>query len=149
MKKVIAAITFALASSACHHEVSPLVAMADAQHASFPPVIPILRVDNLKAAQRYYTEKLGFQVMWEHGEPPDFGEVKRGESAFFMCQRCQGQTPSWSFIFVDDVDKLHRELASRGARIARAPENEPWGLREMHVVDEDGNVIRFASRGPH
>lgn len=147
----LAALTVAIVCAvACEHRVdTPLEAMAKAQRGSFAPAIPIIRVDNLKNAQRYYRDALGFQLMWDYGTPPDFGEVKRGESAFFMCQRCQGATPSWSFIFVDDVDKLYDELRSRGARVVRAPQNEEWQLREMHVADEDGNVIRFASRIEH
>jgi hypothetical protein len=48
-----------------------------------------------------------------------------------------------------DVDRLHEELVERHAIIRMPPTNMAWGLREMHVGDRDGNVIRFASPIEH
>jgi catechol 2,3-dioxygenase-like lactoylglutathione lyase family enzyme len=110
---------------------------------------PILSVASLHASQRYYREALGFKIEWEHGEPPDFGAVSRGDSVLFMCQGCQGNPGSWLMIFTRDVDRLHAELVGRGAIIKRPPQNMPWGMREMQVADPDGNVIRFGSAIDH
>ena len=110
---------------------------------------PILTVDSLKASQAYYRDKLGFKVDWEHGEPPDFGSVSRGDFVLFMCQRCQGNPGAWSMTFMPNVDPYYEELKERGAIVRTPPTDMPWGLREMHVADPDGNVIRFASHGDH
>src|SRR5438093_11883640 len=78
---------------ACSRSDEPWRAMAQAsraQHAGFSSAIPILRVEDLRASQRYYRDVLGFKLIFEDGDPPDFGGVKRGEAMFFMCQRCQG-----------------------------------------------------------
>jgi catechol 2,3-dioxygenase-like lactoylglutathione lyase family enzyme len=142
----LALVIAALAS--CSRAEPPLAAMAaDALHGKgeMTSAIPILRVSDLARATKYWRDVLGFQVEWMDGEPPDFAAVKRGDAVFFMCQRCQGRGASWSFVFTKDVDKLHQELVGRGAIIARAPKNEPWRLREMHVADRDGNVVRFGS----
>jgi uncharacterized glyoxalase superfamily protein PhnB len=48
-------------------------------------------------------------------------------------------------IFARDVDKLYDELRSRHALIRQPPTNMPWGIRELHVADPDGNVIRFGT----
>jgi glyoxalase/bleomycin resistance protein/dioxygenase superfamily protein len=40
---------------------------------------------------------------------------------------------------VDDVDALHAELFGKDALILRAPEDKPWGRREMAVATPDGN----------
>ena len=106
---------------------------------------PIVRVDSLKASQRYYREQMGFEIVWEHGEPPTFGAVRRGDFELFLCQQCQSTAGAWSMTFMKDVDRYHDELVRRGARIAMPPTDMPWGLREMHVADLDGNVIRFGS----
>lgn len=108
---------------------------------------PIVRVANLRAAQAYYRDKLGFTVEWDHGDPPDFGAVKRGDFELFMCERCQSGPGMWSMTFMHDVDPYYAELQKRGAHIVMAPKDMPWGLREMHVGDLDGNVIRFGSHG--
>lgn len=138
-------------SVACSDKATPLQEMAEPARGRdrMSNAIPILRVDDLKAAQRYYKEKLGFTVEWEDGEPPDFSAVKRGDAVFFLCEQCQGRGGNWSIVFVPDVDKLFKELTDRGAKIRRRPKNEPWKLREMHVADADGNVIRFASNTRH
>jgi catechol 2,3-dioxygenase-like lactoylglutathione lyase family enzyme len=111
--------------------------------------IPILTVRELRASQGYYRDVLGFKVAWEHGDPPSFGAVTRGDATLFMCQGCQGHPGGWVFIFTRDVDRLYEELRGRNAIIKSPPADMPWGMREMQVADRDGNVIRFASETEH
>ena len=110
---------------------------------------PIIRVESLKAAPAYYRDKMGFKVDWDHGDPPNFGSVSRGEFVLFMCEQCQSSAGAWSMTFVHDVDKLYADLQKRGAIIKMPPTDMPWELREMHVADPDGNVIRFGSSIEH
>ena len=42
---------------------------------------------------------------------------------------------------VRDVHAEHERLAAAGARIKRAPKQEPWGLIEMWIEDPDGVAI--------
>ena len=107
--------------------------------------IPILNVADLRASQRYFRDALGFKLEWEDGNPPDFASVSRGEGRLFMCEGCQGNPGTWVMLFTKDVDKLHDELVRRKATIRMRPKDMPWGLREMHVSDVDGNVLRFGS----
>ena len=44
---------------------------------------------------------------------------------------------------VRDVYATQAELEGRGVPIARAAEEEPWGLHEMHVIDPDGVTLIF------
>jgi uncharacterized glyoxalase superfamily protein PhnB len=48
-------------------------------------------------------------------------------------------------MFTRDVDRLHADVVRRHAIIKMPPTNMPWGLREIHVADPDGNVMRFGS----
>ena len=66
-----------------------------------------------------------------------------------MCQGCQGNPGAWIMTFARDVDALYKELLERKAIIRMPPTDMPWGLREMHVADPDGNVIRFGSSRDH
>lgn len=113
------------------------------------PAIPILRVESLRASQLYYREVLGFATPWDHGDPPDFGAVTRDDATIFLCQRCQGAPGTWLTIFAPDVDRLYEELKGRGATIRMPPRTMPWHLRELHVSDPDGHVIRFSSHTDH
>jgi len=40
---------------------------------NFSAATPILNVKNLQASMDYYVQKLGFEKMWDWGDPPDFG----------------------------------------------------------------------------
>jgi catechol 2,3-dioxygenase-like lactoylglutathione lyase family enzyme len=120
-------------------------ATASTRHDELSPPRPILSVRSLRASQAYYREALGFRVDWDHGDPPDFGSVSRGDSVIFLCQGCQGNPGAWMMIFARDVDRLHAELVRRKAIIKMPPTDMPWGMREMQVADPDGNVIRFGT----
>ena len=150
--RVLIACVLLVACSGKSEKASPLVEAAKrcaAKGAEMTCGRPILRVASLRAAQAYYRDKLGFTIAWEHGDPPDFGAVKRGELELFMCERCQSTPGVWSMTFMQSVDPYYDELKRRGATIVMPPSDMPWGLREMHVADPDGNVIRFGAHGEH
>jgi catechol 2,3-dioxygenase-like lactoylglutathione lyase family enzyme len=109
---------------------------------------PILNVSDFGASMEYYTEKLGFRKLWDWGEPPDFGCVKRDDIEIFFCQGGQGQHGTWMSIFVDDADALYEEVRAKGAKIVMPPTDEPWGMREFHVEDPDGHTFRFGHSSP-
>jgi catechol 2,3-dioxygenase-like lactoylglutathione lyase family enzyme len=139
----------ALLFAGCKHEPERVhlaeVARACAKDGDLGCPRTILYVDDLRASQRYYRDKLGFKIDWTDGDPPDFGSVSRSDMQLFLCQRCQGHPGSWLWVFTPDVDRLHRELVKRGAIIKAPPANKPWRVREMQVADPDGNVLRIGS----
>ena len=47
------------------------------------------------------------------------------------------------YIYVGAVDSLHQELRCRGAIITQAPQNAPYGLRELEVEDLNGYRVAF------
>jgi uncharacterized glyoxalase superfamily protein PhnB len=47
------------------------------------------------------------------------------------------------YVYVDDVDGLHGELAGRGADILAPPVNTEYGLREIRVRDPHGYIVAF------
>lgn len=46
---------------------------------------------------------------------------------------------------VDDVDAEFERLLSLGVKILEVPTTRPWGARNMHFCDPDGNHIYFRS----
>jgi catechol 2,3-dioxygenase-like lactoylglutathione lyase family enzyme len=121
---------WARAAAACAHEGEVSCAR------------PILNVRDLRASFAYYRDRLGFTVDWDHGDPPTFGSVSRSHGVLFLCQGCQGTPGAWAMMF-GDVDALYRDMRARNALIRMPPTDMPWGLRELHVSDPDGNVLRF------
>ena len=109
-------------------------------------VIPILRVENTLASIDYYVNKLGFSVNFlsPDSERPFFASIKRGRCEIFLCEGDQGHVGSWVWIDGVDVELLHDEFRTAGAKIRNPPTNYQWAL-EMQVEDLDGNVLRFGS----
>jgi len=103
---------------------------------------PILRVEDMAAAVRYYVEVLGFEQAGWGGD--DFTYVSRDGAGIYLAEGDQGHVGSWVWIGVENVEELYEELKATGARIRQEPMNYPWAL-EMRVEDLDGNVLRIGS----
>jgi uncharacterized glyoxalase superfamily protein PhnB len=48
-----------------------------------------------------------------------------------------------AYVFTDDVDALHAELAKRGALKLIPAEDRPYGMRDFCCSDPDGNKLGF------
>jgi len=109
-------------------------------------VTPILYVSNIEASFRYYVGCLKFTRAWDWGEPATFGAVYFGKKVeLFFCEGGQGNPGSWMSIFIEHVDDYAQIIKAAGADIVYGPVDEPWGVREIHVKDPDGNIIRFST----
>jgi hypothetical protein len=53
-----------------------------------------------------------------------------------------------AYIWVENADRLHRELTAMNAVILAAPRLKEYGMKEMDVEDVDGYVIRFGEDVP-
>jgi predicted enzyme related to lactoylglutathione lyase len=116
--------------------------MSETQRTHFEHANPILRVEDMVRAVRYYVEALGF-IAAEWGDD-DFTCVTRDGASIYLARGTQGLTGSWAWVGVADVDALYKELTATGAIIHGQPRNYPWAL-EIHVEDPDGNVLRMGS----
>ena len=114
----------------------------------FQEMAPILNVSDFKEAMDYFVGRLDFSKGFEYGDPPDFGSVGRDGIEIFLCKDGQGQSGTWIQIFLDDVDQYFQDIKTRGAKILSAPEDKPWGVREMQVQIPNDHVIRFGSSKP-
>ena len=104
-------------------------------------IIPILRVQNLPASIRFYTELLGFQLDWE---APEMASVSRDGHAIMLCPGAQGQPGTWIWIGIGEIDALFTDCTAKGITIRQKPTNRPWAY-EMQIEDPDGHVLRIGS----
>jgi len=112
------------------------------QRVHFECCEPILRVEDMQRSLKFYVDQLGFKnAEWGNSE---FTHVCRDKAGIYLCERDQGLGKAWVWVGVEDAEKLHRELKSRGVSILMPPKSFPWAL-EMHVEDPDGNVLRLGS----
>jgi predicted enzyme related to lactoylglutathione lyase len=103
---------------------------------------PILRVENMAAAVRFYVDALGFvNAPW--GDD-DFTSVNRDQAGIYLSRGDQGRGGAWVWIGISDVEELHADLVARSVPILMPPTNFPWAL-EMRIQDPDGNVLRIGS----
>ncbi len=114
---------------------------------------PILLVKDVVASANYYRDKVGFNYERFWGEPPGFCIVHRDgfhlmlkqvEDSKYIVPHYKAAENMWNVYFwVNDADKLHRELKSLGAKIDYGLCNQPYGCREFGIQDLDGYDIAF------
>ena len=115
-------------------------------------VMPTLRITDYARGKAFYVDSLGFQIEWEHRfEPgfPVFMQVSRDGMSFFLTEHT-GDCPVGGLLhlYVPDVDAWYAEWIGKGVKIAEAPNESLPGLRDMTVIDPDGNKLRICTRLP-
>ncbi|MEL6903498.1 MAG: bleomycin resistance family protein [Cyanobacteria bacterium J06606_4] len=125
-------------------------------------ITPVLNVSNLAESIQWFS-KLGWQKLWDWGDPPTFGAVGIGEEhQIFLSLDSQGgrgkgnnqqtfgpggdETQDkgvWLSIFVDDVDQVHAAAVAANIEVVFPPTDVPWDMRECHLRHPDGHVFRI------
>jgi uncharacterized glyoxalase superfamily protein PhnB len=117
---------------------------------------PEVFVSDFGEARSFYTEKLGFEVVFTYGEPPFYGQVRREKALLNLRLICEP-------VFVGDVREreelvsagftlgsaaairqLFAEFQAAGVDFFRPLKQEPWGARTFIVRDPFGNLLLFA-----
>jgi uncharacterized glyoxalase superfamily protein PhnB len=106
----------------------------------------VFTVRDVPASLAFYQERLGFVVAFQMGEPPSYAIIESGAISLHLMPASQDAAAlglSSIYVYLRDVDGLHRDLVARGCPIEVAPEDFFYGMREMSVRDPDGNRITF------
>ena len=104
-------------------------------------IMPELPCDDVDAAVAHYRDVLGFSVNYAQH---DIGVMDRDRVRVLLIARTDRHRGIGScYIYVHDADRLHAELTVAGAKVLDSPVSQPWGLREFHVEDPEGNRITF------
>ncbi|MBT8417952.1 MAG: VOC family protein [Silicimonas sp.] len=106
--------------------------------------IPVLRVSDYSRARAFMTDTLGFRVGEEGGAPPRFGIFHRDSATVFVdsWHGADAQpSPGWrAYFHVEDVDAFAASIDWPGTE---GPEDKVYGMRELVVIDPDGNRLAF------
>ncbi len=103
-------------------------------------------VSDIAKGIEYYRDALGFKVTFQYGKPTFYACLCRDEIALHLLAAHETeQLPGHGGIcvFVKDVDGVYAELAGRGAKVLKPPQNYDYGMRDFDVVDPDGNRLTF------
>jgi uncharacterized glyoxalase superfamily protein PhnB len=107
----------------------------------FRKIIPELPLDVAAAGVVHYRDILGFKVNYAQH---DLGIMDRDRVTVALIARTEQHRGIGScYVYVHDADALHAELRSKGANVLDEPISMPWGLRQFHVSDLEGNQITF------
>lgn len=128
-------------------------------------VIPILNVNDVPASLAWFA-KLGWSrsFCWNDGGlidgaadsnahgPASFAGLCHGEQQIFLCRDGQGGRGaghgtwmSWLLASPAEVDAAHEVALREGMHVSWPPTDEPWGIREFHLVHPDGHVFRIGA----
>ncbi len=106
----------------------------------------ILYVRDLDAARGFYSDLLGFPVVYESDW---FVSFKTAPNVHLSCNgrredytlRGTGGRGTLVEFRVSDVDAVHAALERMGVQFEFAPEDKPWGLRACATRDPEGYPV--------
>jgi catechol 2,3-dioxygenase-like lactoylglutathione lyase family enzyme len=117
---------------------------------------PQLFVADIKASCDFFTQKLGFAIVFVYGEPPFYAQVKRdGARLNLRCvdapvvdgalrERESLLSASMTVATAEEIKQLFLEFRSSGVVFHQTLRAEPWGARDFIIRDPDGNLLLFA-----
>lgn len=116
-------------------------------------VTPFMHVPDLGAALDFFTDILGFQVLFRM---PDYAYIQRETVGFRLLEAAgcplRGDGRFAYYIDVRDVDALYAELKPGLDRLppgdVHGPEDKDYGQRELLVRAPDGDLIAFGMAIP-
>jgi len=114
-----------------------------------------LFVSDIKASCDFFTQKLGFSIVFVYGEPPFYAQVKRNRGLLNLKRvdysvvdpRSRDRESLLSADMGDthqEIEQLFLEFQAAGVRFFQTLRKEPWGAETFIVKDPDGNLLLFA-----
>ena len=109
----------------------------------FGRAAPGLAVRDINAAYQFYVDTLGFQKVFENGNPVGFMilEKDRAEIHLSQLRDHRASTVNALHLYVNDVEALYRHCLGNGVRIVKSLKDKDYGQRAFVFADPDGNRI--------
>ncbi|HXT71125.1 MAG TPA: VOC family protein [Vicinamibacterales bacterium] len=104
---------------------------------------PELRVADLPAAVEFYTRKLGFQIGFTWGTPPELAGVNLGNVQIFLEVGTPAPQGCALYFVVGNADELFEYQRANGVEILLPPGDRVYGLRDYRVRDLNGYELSF------
>jgi catechol 2,3-dioxygenase-like lactoylglutathione lyase family enzyme len=115
-------------------------------------VVPILRMHDVAATNRFYVDYLGCSLDWQDGDGdrPVYLQVLRAALRLHLSSHHDDGTPGTAvLVVVRNLDALHAELHQRGYPFLNPGIGPgPGHSRQMQLIDPASNRIRFYQPAP-
>jgi lactoylglutathione lyase len=118
-------------------------------------VMPTLTVGDIQKSIAWYRDVLGFIVMDEMKHEGELlgAAMKAGNVELLLGQddwaqgtdRSKGVGFRLYCVSVQDIDEIAANIKARGGVLAQEPTDQPWGARDLAIVDPDGFKISIST----
>ena len=107
--------------------------------------VPVLPIEDLDIAKRFYVDQLGFTLAWEYrdesGRQGMLGVQRGGMKITLDCPMSGHGRNACVSLEVESADRDYEEWKGKEVAMTRPPHDEEWGARTFGVADPFGNTI--------
>jgi catechol 2,3-dioxygenase-like lactoylglutathione lyase family enzyme len=115
-----------------------------------------LFVADIGASCDFFTQRLGFSVVFVYGEPPFYAQVRRDRGLLnlkhmdrpvidpALRDRESLLSADMALDTREEIEQLFLEFQATGVAFFQTLRREPWGAKTFIVKDPDGNLLLFA-----
>jgi catechol 2,3-dioxygenase-like lactoylglutathione lyase family enzyme len=109
----------------------------------FGRMAPCISVTNLQRAVEFYTAVLGFEKVFENGDPVGFVILEKDTAELHLSldKKHSPSIQNLAHLMVDDASALYAHCEAHKVRIIKAIRDADFGLRCFVFADPDGNRI--------
>ncbi len=109
----------------------------------FGRIAAMLPVADMKRATDFYICVLGFENVFENGNPVGFMILEKDGAELHLTLQPDHKAPAFNVahMMVENVDALHELIQGQGLRIIKRLQDKDYGLRVFVFADPDGNRI--------
>lgn len=109
----------------------------------FGRVAAMLPVRDMARATAFYIDVLGFQAVFQNGDPVGFMILKREGAEIHLTLQPGHKAADFNVahMMVENVDALHDLIQKQGLRVIKRLQDKDYGLRAFVFEDPDGNRI--------
>ncbi|MEW6339357.1 MAG: VOC family protein [Pseudomonadota bacterium] len=110
---------------------------------SFGRLAASIGVQNLNRSLQFYCGVLGFNKVFENGNPVGFAILKKDKAELHLAQNKNHKAPlhNVAHLMVEDATVLYEHCAIQNVRIIKTLRDADFGLRCFVLADPDGNRI--------
>lgn len=129
------------------------------QHDGYPiypmPAFVSLTASDLAATVRFFTQALGFGVMFSGPEAdgvPLLVHLRRARYQDVLVRQGPASPPSTSLVVTfaatdaAEIDDLEARVRAAGGSVISPAADTAWNTHELTVADPDGNLFAFTAR---